>query len=630
MAQARILIVEDDQLYEDIYRRTLRNFDYILMSTRKFSTAMTLLEEQSFDVIITDLKMMGTTEKGFEVLEQAKSINAQMQVIVVTAHASTDIAMRAIRGGAYDYITKVGRDLRKKLALSVQGAIAEAEGIIGNSTGMKALFEQIDRAAHSQVNVMLRGEGGTGKRLIAKTIHRHSFGKDAPFEIVDCGKLSETMLESELFGYEPGMLYGEHQGKPGKFELAKGGTIFLDGIGDLDFRLQRRLVGAVGDKEITRVGGHQTIPVESRVIASTDKPLEDMISNQHFDRRLFDILNEFAISVPPLRERIDGDDIPALAAMFVQRYRKDDRQIRLSDEAVELLSKYDYPGNVRELESIMKHAIEMTLDEIILSEHLKPEVRHHQSSQPGKLITKEEVKNPNAIMRVCPLNLGECSKKEEIIRLYDPRRVFVNIPYTPDYTEYEQIIRETLGKYSLVPVLSKDDLEPVVLLCNVCKLIQTCKYGITDVSNAESNVLYELGLMHANGIHCAILKDRRARQATDIQGLFFLEYNNPQAMAERLSRWIEHQVKEAHLTSAPGPTTGDLLSTRIQGFRNELFSRYRNLNQLKEQAVTYGAGQMPLHLFNQIEAEQDAISQLEEQLDILSNQLVQNDESGDD
>lgn len=623
MAQARILIVEDDQFYEDIYRRTLSGFDYVLMSTRKFSTAMALLEEQPFDVIITDLKMMGTTEKGFEVLEQAKSINAQMQVIVVTAHASTDIAVRAIRSGAYDYITKVGRDLRKKLSLSVQGAIAEAEGIIGNSTSMKALFEQIDRAAHSHINVLLRGENGTGKRLIAKTIHRHCFGKEAPFEIVDCGKLSETMLESELFGYEPGMLYGEHKGKPGKFELANGGTIFLDGIGDLDFSLQRRLVGAISDREITRVGGSEIIPVKARVIASTDKSLEEMISSQQFDRRLFDALNEFAISVPSLRDRVDGDDIPALAAMFVQRYRKDERQIQLSDAAVELLSKYHYPGNVRELESIIKRAIEEIPNETIFTEHLKPEVRYHSSTRPSEAVTKTETKNPDSIMRVCPLNLGACSKREEIIRLYDPRRIFVNIPYTPDYAEYEQIIRETLEKYGLVPVLSKDDLEPVALLCNVCKLIQTCKFGITDVSSIESDVFHALGLMHANGVRCAILADSRVQQSADFKGFPPLKYKNPQSVAERLSRWIEDQIKEARITPSKTITVDDLVDTQIYGLREELKMHYKNLNELKRQAALHGASHTPLALFNQIESEQDAISQLEEELETLSNELAQ-------
>jgi hypothetical protein len=346
-----------------------------------------------------------------------------------------------------------------------------------------------------------------------------------------------------LFGHEAGALYGIDEVRPGKFEQAKGGTIFLDGIGDLDVRLQNRLIGAVCDHIVERVGGREPIPVNVRIIASTDKDLDKMLTQGQFQRRLFDTLKEFTISVPPLRERKDGDDIPALAAMFLQRYMEG-RQIQFSAEAVELLHQYDYPGNVRELERVVKHALTMTTGNVILPEHLRPEIRTYESAR-RDLSQMEPVKDPNTILKVCPLNLGACSKKEEIIRLYSPRRVFVNVPYTPEYAEYEQVIRQTLEAYGLVPVFSKDYLEPVVLLCNVCKLIQTCKYGVTDISASGTNVMYELGLMHAVGVHCAIVKDRRASQASDIQGLFFLEYSNPQSLAERLARWIEDQVIEA-------------------------------------------------------------------------------------
>ena len=526
--------------------------------------------------------------------------------------------------------------MRKKLALSVQGALeirqlrretqqgeltedveAVSDCIIGNSASMQSLFEQIDRAVKSDVNLLL-GEGGTGKRLIAQTIHRQSHRKDHPFLVVDCGRLSEMVLESELFGYEAGMFYGEQKGQPGKFEQANGGTLFLDGIGDLEVNLQIRLIGAICDRVVERVGSREVIPVAARIIASTDKDIQVMVSSGKFHRRLFDTLNEFVITVPPLRQRKDGDDIPALSAMFLQRHRAN-RLMRFATEAVELLHRYDYPGNVRELESAIKFALTMTTDEVIRPEHLRPEIRNYTSLKPGQFQQPKVTKDPATILRVCPLNLGECSKKEEIIRLYDPRRVFVNIPYTPEYAEYEQVIRETLEKYGLMPVLSKDDLEPVILMCNICKLIQTCKYGITDISNAESNVLYELGLMHANGIHCAILKDRRARQSTDLQGLFYLEYSNPTSMAERLSRWIEHQVREAQVNSLSPLEMAHLTSTQLAGLRNELKARYQNLNTLTEQAAVFGASQTPLHLLNQIKAEKELIAELETRLNILDD-----------
>jgi len=562
MPKPRILIVEDDLDWQEVYCRILSITSYEITVIRKLSTALALLEDPSFDVVITDLKMLGGPEEfsGFGVLEQAKAINPNVQVIVITGFGSADHALRAMGSGAYDYITK-DRRLREKLLLTVQGALearslkqellseepkddveTESDRIIGNSASMQALFEQIARAAESDVNALVHGEGGTGKRLIAQTIHRRSRRKNSPFLVVDCGRLSESVLESELFGHEAGALYGVGEERPGKFERAKGGTIFLDGVGDLDMRLQTRLLGAVCDGIIERVGGQAVIPVDVRIIASTDKDLKAMLSAGQFQRRLFDALDEFVISVPPLRDRKDGDDVPALAAMFLQRY-SEDRRVSFSPEAVGLLRRYDYPGNVRELESVVKYALTMTPGKVIRPEHLRPEIRSYEPS--GRDRSQEEAKDPSAILRVCPLNPGACSKKDEIIRLYSPRRIFVNVPYTPEHAEYEQVIRRMLESYGLVPVFSKDYFESYVLLCDVCKLIQTCKYGVTDVSVPGTNVLYELGLMHAIGIRSAILKEQQASQPSDIQGLRCLEYSSLQSMAEPLSHWIEGQVSEA-------------------------------------------------------------------------------------
>jgi DNA-binding NtrC family response regulator len=574
MSRPRILIVEDDLDWQEIYRRSLRGTDYEITTARRVNTALTLLEEQPFDIVLTDLKMLGGSEEfsGFGVLEQAKALNPEVQVIVITGYGSADHALRAMGSGAYDYITK-DRDLSKKLALTVQGALEvralkeallheeprddvelESNPIIGNSASMQALFTQITQVADGDLSVLIYGEGGTGKRLIAQTIHRQSKRKNGPFMVVDCGRLSESVLESELFGHEAGALYGVGEARPGKFERANGGTIFLDSVGDLDIQLQARLlsaVGAAGERMVERVGGQEPVPVNVRVVTSTDKDLKPMLAAGQFQRRLFHALNEFEISVPPLRARKDGDDIPTLAAMFLQRH-SGDRKIDFSYEAVELLHRYDYPGNVQELENAVKYALTMAPGETIRPEHLRPEIRNYEPP-PKRGRPRRERKDSNTIMRVCPLNLGACSKKEEILRLYSPRRVFVNVPYDEVYAQYERAIRRTLERYGLVPVLSKDYLEPSVLLCNVCKLIQTCKYGVTDISMPGTNVLYELGLMHANGVHSTILKERRATLSADIQGLLFLEYNNPETLSERLSHWIEDQVKEAERPSDLAP-----------------------------------------------------------------------------
>ena len=394
MPQARILIVEDDADWQEIYRRCLGDTDYDITAARKLTTALALLEEQPFDVVITDLKMLGGAEEfsGFGVLEQAKATSPDMQVIVITGYGSADHALRAMGSGAYDYITK-DRDLRQKLVLTVQGALEvralkqellgrepeddvelEYDRIVGNSASMQALFEQIASAADSDVNVLICGEESTGKRLIAQTIHRRSRRRRGPFLVVDCGRLSDSVLASELFGHEAGALYGVGEARPGKFERAHGGTIFLDSIGDLDVRLQKRLIGAVCDRTVERVGGQRAIRVDARIIASTDKDLRAMLAADQFERRLFDALNECTISVPPLRERKDGDDIPALAAMFLQRHGQG-RQVRFSSEAIALLRHYDYPGNVRELINILQRATLLSDSEVLEPHHLPDEVR---------------------------------------------------------------------------------------------------------------------------------------------------------------------------------------------------------------------------------------------------------------
>lgn len=578
MARPRILIVEDDIDWQEIYRRCLRGHDYEIATARRVNVALALLEDQLFEVVICDLKMLGGDEEfsGFGVLERARAIHPDVQVIVITGFGSADHALRAMGSGAYDYITK-DRDLRKKLPLTVQGALevrslkeellADGEEnepepgydrIIGNSASMQALFEQTASAAEEDGDVLIVGEESTGKQLIARTIHRRSARRQGPFEVVDCGRLSETMLEGELFGYEAGALYGVGESQPGKFERARGGTLFLDGIGDLDVRLQRRLAGVICDRIVERVGGKEHIPIDDvRVIASTDKDLEAMVKARTFERRLFDAFKKGAIiAVPPLRARRDGDDIPALAAMFAQRYGGG-RPIQFSSEAIAGLLQYDYPGNVWELESAIKSALAVALDDEIRPEHLRPEIRNYQPPRPGQPKAPQAVKDSQTILRTCPLNLGACSKQDEIVRLYSPRRVFVNISYHEGYGPYEQAIRDALVEHTLVPVLSKDYLEPTVLLCNICKLIQTCKYGITDISEPQSNVLYELGLMHAIGVRCVILKERRAALSADIQGLLFLEYSSPESVSERLSRWIEDQVIEAKNPIEPSQEKGE-------------------------------------------------------------------------
>lgn len=396
----RILLVEDDADWQEIYRRCLGSNNYDIVSTRKLKTALAMLKERQFDIVLTDLKMFGGKEEfsGFGVLEMAKEINPDVQVIVITGYGSADHALRAMASGAYDYITK-DRELRKKLPLTIQSALEvqslkqeilaskpsddikpETDRIIGNSTSMQALFEQISYSTENSTNVLILGEEGTGKRLIAQTIHRQSNRKREPFWVIDCGSLSESVLESEFFGYEANARFLGSDMQPGKFERANRGTIFLEGVNNLDARFQTGLLTILSEGSLTRFAGQEPIPIDVRVIASTNKNLNEMMADGRFRRGLYDILNETLISVPPLRGRKDGDDILALAAMFLQRHGGSS-QVIFSAEAVELLSRYDYPGNVRELESTVKYALAMCKGGIIKPSHLRAEIRSYKQSQ---------------------------------------------------------------------------------------------------------------------------------------------------------------------------------------------------------------------------------------------------------
>jgi two-component system, NtrC family, response regulator AtoC len=399
MSQAppRILIVEDDGDYLDLYSRCLRGTNYEIHTTRKLSNALHLLETEHFDVVLTDLKMFGGAEEfsGFGVLERARKLDPEIQVIVITGYGSANHALRAMGSGAYDYITKDG-ELRRKLPLTVKSALevrwlkrdmlndssgdvnpSEVTPIIGNSTSMQQVFEQISIAAQVKTNLLISGEEGTGKRLIAQTIHRLNHRKGDPFVVIDCGSLSDVSLASDFYGYESGIRYPGSKMQAGKLEQAAGGTLYFDCVNYLNPHFQAVLLTILSDGYVTRTGGQKPIKIQARVITSISADLMDLVEGGQFRRGLFDILNETSIYVPPLRDRKDGDDILALAAKFLQQYSTNS-QVVFSAEAVIMLNRYNYPGNVRELASIVKEALVNCSGGIIKPDHLRREVREYK------------------------------------------------------------------------------------------------------------------------------------------------------------------------------------------------------------------------------------------------------------
>lgn len=411
MSTPRILIVEDDGNYLEIYRRCLQSGSYELFSARSSKKALELLKKQKFDIVLTDLKMLGGKEvfSGFDVLEQAMAIDPEIQVIVITGYGGVEHALRAMRSGAYDFIIKDG-DIRRKIMLTVQSALEvrllkmellgakpkddinpESDRILGNSSAMQEISGEITRAASNDLNILIYGESGTGKKLIAQTIHRQSRRKNGPFFVIDCGDLSETTKDIVFYGREA---QGSRDGAAphrGKFELANGGTIFLDGVNYLKHDYQHNLINILTKQRVRRIGSGDPIALDVRVIASIEVTGEALLEKQRFRRNLLDILNEMVISVPPLRDRIDGseNDVLLLAAMFLKRHGGD-RVVDISSQARELLNQYHYPGNVKELENIIKEALVRCDSDIIKPKHLKIKSEQNRPTSEADPVLRSE------------------------------------------------------------------------------------------------------------------------------------------------------------------------------------------------------------------------------------------------
>jgi len=358
----KILVVDNEERMVKLVKASLELEGFDTDGAFSAKSALELLEQNSYDIIITDLKMQHVD--GLQLLQHVKENQPACEVILMTAYASQETALEAMQKGAYDYLIKpfkmdelvlrIGRIMRQKeleaenTRLKQQVAPASAfEGFIGKSAKMRHVFDLIRRVAESDATVLIRGESGSGKELVAKALHRESPRSNQTMVSINCAALPETLLESELFGYEKGAFTGAVKQKKGLFESADGGTLFLDEIGDLSLNLQAKLLRVLQNREIIRLGGTESIAVDVRLITATHKNLEQMMEEQSFRSDLYYRISTFPIALPPLRER--KEDIPALISHFMQAYPDK----ALSSRARLKLMEYDYPGNVRELENII-------------------------------------------------------------------------------------------------------------------------------------------------------------------------------------------------------------------------------------------------------------------------------------
>jgi two-component system response regulator AtoC len=378
---ANILVVDDEVKMCVILQDMLVERGHRVITSQDGEEAQRLVVSQDFDVVISDLKM--SPVDGLQLLQTVKKLSPDTEVVLMTAYASVQTAIQAMKRGAYDYIIKpfdldemgllVDKILEKeRLVLEnrqLREELRRAEGremVTGKSPKMQQVFSLVEKVAASDVTVLIRGESGTGKELVAEAIHRRSPRAAGPLVAVNCAALTETLLESELFGHEKGAFTGAIKRKLGRFELAQGGTIFLDEIGDVTASLQAKLLRVLQEKKFVRVGGTETISADVRLIAATNRDLEQAIGNGHFREDLYYRLSVFPILVPPLRER--REDIPALVEFFL---RKRGRQLEDIDRvAIDRLMHYDWPGNVRELENVIERAVILAEGEKIDDSHL--------------------------------------------------------------------------------------------------------------------------------------------------------------------------------------------------------------------------------------------------------------------
>jgi two-component system response regulator HydG len=381
----KILIVDDDTTHRLMLKATLLADGYHVFEAENGEVAVQMVKEEFFDLIMLDLKMpkMG----GIEALKHIKKISPGIPILIMTAYASVQTAVEALKQGAFDYLIKPldmdevkltlvktldyhklkveNKSLKKRL--SIEFGFSK---IIGNSKKMHELFEVLALAAPSDTTILILGESGTGKELIANAIHQNSVRVNKPFIKVNCAALSDNLLESELFGHEKGAFTGAHARRLGRFEQAHGGTLFLDEIGDMSPITQTKILRVLQEGEFERVGGEKTIKVDVRIVAATNKNLEEEVKNNNFRLDLFYRLSVVPVYVPPLHDR--KEDIPLLAEHFIQKYaEKNQQHIRkISPQVIDLFMRYSWPGNIRELENVIQRAVILCKEDTLLPEVL--------------------------------------------------------------------------------------------------------------------------------------------------------------------------------------------------------------------------------------------------------------------
>ena len=426
-----ILVVDDELIMRESLVKWFREDGYRVEAAENAAAALKKLQNTSWNLLLVDIKMPGMD--GIELLQRVKEIDKGIVVIIITAFAAVDTAVKALKEGAYDYITKpidpdyLDHIIEKALAqqqlmqenLNLRATVTElssAGDIIGDSPETKHLLELVQTVAPTDTTVMIRGESGTGKELVARAIHNLSPRKYFPIVTVNCGAMTETLLESELFGHERGAFTGAQYRRKGKVELADGGTLFLDEIGNIDAKTQMDLLRVIETKQFMRVGGSEVVHSDFRVICATNKNLEQAVKDGTFREDLYYRVNVFKVCVPPLRAR--RGDIAQLAHYFLEKYaRSMNKPVHgFSPEAMHTLKAYDWPGNVRELENAIERAMVIGNGSTIEREHL-PLQATTLTTADGKRLEDVERNHIDQILCECGWNISRSASILDIDRV---------------------------------------------------------------------------------------------------------------------------------------------------------------------------------------------------------------------
>lgn len=393
---SKVLVVDDDPAHRTMLRTLLTGWGYTIIEADDGSTAIEKVKDEPFDLILMDIRMLKVS--GLEALPEIKGYNPAIPVIIMTAYSSVETAVNALKSGAYDYLTKpLDFDVLRltmeramdhsqlkeenRLLRETLGSQFDRQNIIGQSTAMVKLLETVAQVAPSEATVLITGESGTGKEMVAGAIHFNSHRKDGPFVKINCAAITETLLESELFGHEKGAFTGAHRKKEGRFRQAHGGSIFLDEISEMSLSMQVKLLRVLQEREITRVGGEEVIKVDVRLLAATNKDLLQEIESGRFREDLYYRLNVVTLNIAPLRER--REDIPLLAQHFLKMFaEKNRKKIKgFNPHAMDRLIRYDWPGNIRELMNAVERAAVLSLSEYLDEEDLPLVLRDMPSSE---------------------------------------------------------------------------------------------------------------------------------------------------------------------------------------------------------------------------------------------------------